>query len=111
MNLATLRLYRITRARDCRQSVGSGNALDPGGTHCPDRARRKHAALRRRAAGNHAVEDLLLSERPGRHQLERRVSLRLYGGRGRPPSTPSTHPLRPPPPPPPPPTPPPPTPP
>ena len=46
-----------------------------GWTHRPDRARRKYAALGRGAAGNHAVEDLVLSERPGRDQLERSVPL------------------------------------
>src|SRR5260221_14354677 len=75
--------FRVPSARQRWQFVRGLTTIDAGGTHCADRPRRTRSALRGRAAGNHAVEDFLLSQRSGRDQLERRVPLRLYGGRGK----------------------------
>src|SRR5260221_6441836 len=76
--------FRVPSARQRWQFVRGLTTIDAGGTHCADRPRGTRSALRGRAAGNHAVEDFLLSQRSGRDQLERRVPLRLYGGRGNP---------------------------
>src|SRR5260221_11546825 len=75
--------FRVPSARQRWQFVRGLTTIDAGGTHCADRPRGTRSALRGRAAGNHAVEDFLLSQRSGRDQLERRVPLRLYGGRGK----------------------------
>ncbi len=74
--VAAGRLFHLPPARDCRLTLRDRPARFSRRLHRPGRARRNPAALRWRTPGNSAIADFLLSQRPRRDRMERRLHLR-----------------------------------